>query len=147
MRSGTFKSVDASEPVGDSMKASADVALTNRVSPKKLLLSKWTAVHPERKEKHFLVTKVFEPEIEGQAIVEIELEAAILDGATDDAVVELATTLEATALEVVILDATTDEAIADEVATEDAAIELVDVVPQAPILVQASPHANPDSGL
>lgn len=77
MRSGTFKSVDASEPVGDSMKASADVALTNRVSPKKLLLSKWTAVHPERKEKHFLVTKVFEPEIEGQAIVEIELEAAM----------------------------------------------------------------------
>jgi Ala-tRNA(Pro) deacylase len=56
MRSGAFKSVDASEPVGDSMKASADVALTNRVSPKKLLLSKWTAVHPERKEKHFLVT-------------------------------------------------------------------------------------------
>ena len=77
MRSGAFKSVDASEPVGDSMKASADVALTNRVSPKKLLLSKWTAVHPERKEKHFLVTKVFEPEIEGQAIVEIELEAAM----------------------------------------------------------------------
>jgi tryptophan-rich hypothetical protein len=30
-----------------------------------------------RKEKHFLVTKVFEPEIEGQAIVEIELEAAM----------------------------------------------------------------------
>jgi tryptophan-rich hypothetical protein len=52
-------------------------AQSNRVSPKKLFLSKWTAVHPERKEKHFLVTKVFEPEIEGQAIVEIELEAAM----------------------------------------------------------------------
>lgn len=52
-------------------------AQSNRVSPKKLLLSKWTAVQPERKEKHFLVTKVFEPEIIGQAIVEIELEAAM----------------------------------------------------------------------
>lgn len=105
MCSGTFKSVDASKPVGDSIKvssgesignqghantsvklsentkakpnANAGVALSNRVSPKKLLLSKWTAVHPERKEKHFLVTKVFEPEIEGQAIIEIELEAAM----------------------------------------------------------------------
>lgn len=53
------------------------LAQSNRVSPKKLLLSKWTAVQPERKEKHFLVTKVFEPEIVGQAIVEIELEAAM----------------------------------------------------------------------
>ena len=58
-------------------KIKADLAITNRVSPKKLLLSKWTAVHPERKEKHFLVTKVFEPEILGQAIVDIELEAAM----------------------------------------------------------------------
>jgi tryptophan-rich hypothetical protein len=55
----------------------ARFAHSNRVSPKKLLLSKWTAVQPERKEKHFLVTKVFEPEIVGQAIVEIELEAAM----------------------------------------------------------------------
>ena len=54
-----------------------NIAQTNQVSPKKLLLSKWTAVHPERKEKHFLVIKVFEPEIEGQAIVDIELEAAM----------------------------------------------------------------------
>ena len=30
----------------------------NRVSPKKLLHSKWTAVQPRRKEKHFLVTEV-----------------------------------------------------------------------------------------
>lgn len=52
-------------------------AQSNRVSPKKLLLSKWTAVQPERKEKHFLVTKVFEPEIVGQPIVQIELEAAM----------------------------------------------------------------------
>jgi tryptophan-rich hypothetical protein len=70
-------SVMLSEHTKAKVKASAGVALSNRVSPKKLLLSKWTAVHPERKEKHFLVTKVFEPEIEGQAIVAIELEAAM----------------------------------------------------------------------
>lgn len=70
-------SAKLSEEVKAKPNAIAAVALSNRVSPKKLLLSKWTAVHPERKEKHFLVTKVFEPEIEGQAIVEIELEAAM----------------------------------------------------------------------
>ena len=32
----------------------------NRLSPKKLLHSKWTAVQPVRKEKHFLVTAVQE---------------------------------------------------------------------------------------
>ena len=30
----------------------------NALSPKKLLGSKWTAVNPEQKEKHFLVTEV-----------------------------------------------------------------------------------------
>ena len=30
----------------------------NRINPKKLLLSKWTAVTPAHKEKHFLVTEV-----------------------------------------------------------------------------------------
>ena len=32
-------------------------------SAKKLLLSKWTAVTPVNREKHFLVVKVVEPEI------------------------------------------------------------------------------------
>lgn len=49
---------------------------TNPVSPKKLLLSKWTAVTPQNKEKHFLVRAVVKPEIEGTPIFEIELEAA-----------------------------------------------------------------------
>jgi hypothetical protein len=31
---------------------------SNALSPKKLLHSKWTAVEPRNKEKHFLVTKV-----------------------------------------------------------------------------------------
>ena len=30
----------------------------NPVNPKKLLNSKWTAIHPVRKEKHFLITEV-----------------------------------------------------------------------------------------
>jgi tryptophan-rich hypothetical protein len=30
----------------------------NRINPKKLLNSKWTAVNPIQKEKHFLVTKL-----------------------------------------------------------------------------------------
>lgn len=30
----------------------------NPINPRKLLHSKWTAVSPQRKEKHFMVTKV-----------------------------------------------------------------------------------------
>jgi len=30
----------------------------NPVNPKKLLHSKWTAVNPQRREKHFIVTEV-----------------------------------------------------------------------------------------
>ena len=46
-----------------------------RLSPKKLLHTKWTAAVPRRKEKHFLVTRVFEPEVEGGAVEFVELEA------------------------------------------------------------------------
>lgn len=45
------------------------------LQPKKLLLSKWTAVQPVAKEKHFLVTKVVPPELEGGQIEWIDLEA------------------------------------------------------------------------
>ena len=37
--------------------------MPTRLSPKKLLLTKWTAVNPTHKEKHFLVTKVIVPEL------------------------------------------------------------------------------------
>lgn len=47
----------------------------NPLNPKKLLLSKWTAVHPVNKEKHFLVVKIIEPETEEGKIEWIELEA------------------------------------------------------------------------
>ena len=45
------------------------------VNPKKLLNSKWTAVSPSHKEKHFMVTKLIAPEDMDQAIKLIELEA------------------------------------------------------------------------
>ena len=47
----------------------------NRLSPKKLLLSKWTAVVPRLKEKHFVVIRVIEPEPPSVRIDQIELEA------------------------------------------------------------------------
>ena len=46
-----------------------------RLNPKKLLLSKWTAVTPTNKEKHFVVTKVIEPEPPQVQIEFVELEA------------------------------------------------------------------------
>ena len=33
-----------------------------RLNPKKLLLSKWTAATPHKKEKHFIVVKLIQPE-------------------------------------------------------------------------------------
>ena len=47
----------------------------NPLSPKKLLRSKWTAVQPVRKNRHFLVTQVIAPEVEGAATEWVELEA------------------------------------------------------------------------
>jgi len=49
----------------------------NHVHPKKLLLSKWTAVKPTHKEKHFWVTKVIQPEQPDEPVVEVVLEAAM----------------------------------------------------------------------
>jgi tryptophan-rich hypothetical protein len=50
-------------------------ASTNALSPKKLLRTKWTAVTPRNKEKHFLVTKVIDPIPPGSPVVSIEIEA------------------------------------------------------------------------
>ena len=47
----------------------------NRISPKKLLLTKWTAVQPIAKQKHFLVSKVVLPKDPSQPIEWIEIEA------------------------------------------------------------------------
>jgi tryptophan-rich hypothetical protein len=45
------------------------------LSPGKLLHTKWTAVEPRNKEKHFLVTKVIEPDPPGSPVVSVEIEA------------------------------------------------------------------------
>ena len=47
----------------------------NPLHPKKLLLTKWTAVQPISKNKHFLVSKVIQPEPPSVVIERIELEA------------------------------------------------------------------------
>ena len=47
----------------------------NPLHPKKLLLTKWTAVQPVDKNKHFLVSKVMQPEHPALAIEWVELEA------------------------------------------------------------------------
>jgi tryptophan-rich hypothetical protein len=46
----------------------------NSIHPKKLLLTKWTAVKPVARQKHFLVTKVIQIEPE-DPIEMIEIEA------------------------------------------------------------------------
>jgi tryptophan-rich hypothetical protein len=47
----------------------------NLLSPKKLSLTKWTAVHPVKKQKHFLVSKVILPELPHEVIQQVEIEA------------------------------------------------------------------------
>lgn len=47
----------------------------NPLQPKKLILSKWTAAQPIAKNKHFLVSKIINPELPGTAVEWIELEA------------------------------------------------------------------------
>ncbi|WP_064120457.1 TIGR02450 family Trp-rich protein [Pseudomonas fluorescens] len=47
----------------------------NRINPGKLLLSKWTAAHPQNREKHFLVTELFRDE--DGTVLEIELQAVL----------------------------------------------------------------------
>ncbi len=47
----------------------------NPLHPKKLLLTKWTAVRPIAKNKHFLVSKVITPEPPDIKIEWVELEA------------------------------------------------------------------------
>ena len=46
-----------------------------RLNAKKLLLTQWTATRPQNKEKHFIVTKLIEPEVPEAQIEMIEIEA------------------------------------------------------------------------
>ncbi len=56
-------------------KKNGNALLMNRLSPKKLLLTKWTAVKPIAKQKHFLVSKVILPEPPNEKIEFVEIEA------------------------------------------------------------------------
>ena len=47
----------------------------NPLNPKKLLLTKWTAVKPLAKQKHFLLSRVIEPDLPTDPIVSVEIEA------------------------------------------------------------------------
>ncbi|MDO9507023.1 MAG: TIGR02450 family Trp-rich protein [Hydrogenophaga sp.] len=45
------------------------------LNPKKLLLTKWTAVTPVAKQKHFLVSSVIQPDLPTDPIELVEIEA------------------------------------------------------------------------
>ena len=47
----------------------------NPLNPKKLLLTKWTAVKPVAKQKHFLVSRVIQPDDPTAPIESVEIEA------------------------------------------------------------------------
>jgi len=47
----------------------------NPLSPKKLLLSKWTAVKPVAKQKHFLVIRLNLPALHDDAIELVEIQS------------------------------------------------------------------------
>lgn len=47
----------------------------NRINPNKLLLSKWTAAHPQNREKHFLITELFRDE--DGAVLDVEVQAVL----------------------------------------------------------------------
>jgi tryptophan-rich hypothetical protein len=47
----------------------------NPLNPKKLRLSKWTAVTPMAKQKHFLVSRVIPPALETDPVEWVEIEA------------------------------------------------------------------------
>lgn len=52
-------------------------ARPRRINPHKLLLSKWTAVNPINREKHFIVTRVVQPEHPDEPVEWIDLQAVL----------------------------------------------------------------------
>ena len=47
----------------------------NRINPNKLLLSKWSAVNPEKKERHFIVSELIRDE--NEVIIACKLESVL----------------------------------------------------------------------
>jgi len=50
---------------------------TPRANPRRLLLSKWTARVPRNRKKHFIVTRVFQPQPPATRVEGVEIEAVI----------------------------------------------------------------------
>lgn len=48
----------------------------NRINPEKLLQSKWTAVPPRNRERHFIVTRVIRDD-QDEHVVEVVLQAVL----------------------------------------------------------------------
>lgn len=67
--------MSSSDDTASAVPSSAAPPPRHRLSPRKLLLSKWTAAIPRDREKHFLVTRVIEPEPPGAPVELVELEA------------------------------------------------------------------------
>ena len=62
----------------DSARMTTDLhAPRTRLNPRKLLLSKWTAVAPQAREKHFMVVRLVDPVEPGQPVQEVELQAVL----------------------------------------------------------------------
>jgi tryptophan-rich hypothetical protein len=62
------------EPLGVAT-APKHVAPKNPLSPKMLLMTKWTAVKPRNREKHFVVPRVIEPEPPSMRVEQVDLKA------------------------------------------------------------------------
>jgi tryptophan-rich hypothetical protein len=62
------------EPLGVAT-APKHVAPKNPLSPKMLLMTKWTAVKPRNREKHVVVPRVIEPEPPSMRVEQVELKA------------------------------------------------------------------------
>jgi tryptophan-rich hypothetical protein len=73
-----LKTKPAPTAMPDEATAAVVPARRNPLSPKKLLLSKWTAVQSLNREKHFVVVRVIEPEppaVRIEQVEQVELEA------------------------------------------------------------------------
>ena len=86
-------SPDSPPSVTPPAQALAAARPVRRLNPRKLLLSKWTATEPRHKEKHFLVTRVVEPDPPQGRIELIELQAVHSGRSTTLAWRELTDTL------------------------------------------------------
>lgn len=80
-----IRSSSRRDPVAYEPRTVAEVASSmpmNPLHPKKLLLTKWTAVEPRNREKHFVVSRVAPPEEPGGAVPWVEFETVEIESST-----------------------------------------------------------------